>query len=176
MKDYEPPRTGSRLGPIMLIGMWVVVLGLMALFFHGWMERQGSPNQRVQGVITDDGVREVVLSRNRYGHYTATGTINGVPVEFMLDTGASDISIPASVADGLGLERGRAVQYRTANGIITGYSTRLHHVGLGTVEQTNVRASINPFMTGDEVLLGMSFLGELEFTQRDGELTLRQQP
>lgn len=158
----------------MLIGMWLVVLGLLTMFFNGWLEQQHHPNQHVQGAVTADGTREVVLARNRAGHYTARGSINGSPVDFMLDTGASDISIPAAVANRLGLERGRAVTYHTANGTIVGYLTQLDSVAIGTVALRGLRASINPYMEGEEILLGMSFLGDLEFSQRDGKLTIRQ--
>ncbi|MEX0729576.1 MAG: TIGR02281 family clan AA aspartic protease [Aquisalimonadaceae bacterium] len=158
----------------MLIGMWLIVLGLLTLFFNSWLEQQHNPNQNVRSAIAADGSREVILIRNRHGHYMARGAINGHPVDFMLDTGASDISIPASVANRLGLERGRAVTYRTANGTIVGYATQLDSVSIGMVERRGVRASINPYMGGEEILLGMSFLGDLEFSQRDGELTIRQ--
>ena len=68
------------------------------------------------------------------------------------------------------------MQAQTANGVVTTYRTRLTSVALGTIAISNVRAHINPGMTGDEVLLGMSFLRDLELTQREGLLTLRQRP
>jgi len=43
-------------------------------------------------------VREVVLKRNRYGHYVANGSINGSQVEFLLDTGATAVAVPAATA------------------------------------------------------------------------------
>jgi len=176
MNQPDSSTAGKSMGRAMLLGMWVIVLGLMTLAFNGWLDRQHNPNHAVQGLVTQDGAREVVLAANRAGHYMARGQINGAAVNFMLDTGASDISIPAAIADQLNLKRGRAVNYRTANGIITGYATTLESVAIGTVERHNVRASINPYMDGDEILLGMSFLGDLEFSQRNGELTIRQHP
>ena len=124
--------------------------------------------------LSADGVREVVLRQNRAGHYVASGGINGQPVTFLLDTGATSVSIPASVAGRLGLKRGAAMRAHTANGTVTTYATRLDEVRLGNISLENVRADINPHMLGDEVLLGMSFLRKLEFTQRDRELTIRQ--
>jgi aspartyl protease family protein len=78
------------------------------------------------------------------------------------------------MAEKLGLRRGPAQQYNTANGVITGYLTRLNSVRLGDIELHDIRASINPRDQGDELLLGMSFLRELEFTQRGDTLTIRQ--
>jgi aspartyl protease family protein len=84
------------------------------------------------------------------------------------------VSVPAGVAARLGLKRGVPLRANTANGVITTYSTRLDQVRLGDIELDNVRADINPHMQGNDVLLGMSFLRKLEFTQRDRELTIRQ--
>lgn len=158
----------------MTVLAWIVVLGLLSALFTGWMEKLNNPNQQVTTVLRTDGVREVVLEQNRAGHYVASGTINGSPVTFLLDTGATSVSVPARVADRLGLERGVPLRANTANGVITTYATRLDRVRLGDIELANVRADINPHMRSGEVLLGMSFLRQLEFTQRDRELTIRQ--
>jgi aspartyl protease family protein len=61
----------------------------------------------------------------------------------------------------------------TANGRATGYRTRLDELTLGEIRLHNVRALITSGMDGDEVLLGMSALKQLEFTQRAGTLVLR---
>jgi len=158
----------------MTVLAWIVVLGLLSAFFGGWMEKLNNPNQKVQTEVRDDGVREVVLRQNRAGHYVANGTINGEPVTFLLDTGATSVSVPEGVAERLGLERGVPMRANTANGVITTYATRLERVRLGGIALDNVRADINPRMRSDEVLLGMSFLRKLEFTQRDRQLTIRQ--
>lgn len=170
----EPPNPQRGLGVGMTIAMWVVVLGLMTLFFQNWQEKQYNPNQRLALGEADGGGRELVLQRNRYGHYVASGYINGQPVVFLLDTGATDISVPQALAREIGLQRGAALRYQTANGMISVYATTLDTVDLGGIVLQQVRASINPHMQGNEVLLGMSFLKHLEFTQRGNELTLRQ--
>ena len=157
----------------MVIAAWVGVLLLAGFFFSNMLERQHNPNQQLASVNTGE-VPEVVLQRNKFGHYVASGTINHRPVVFMLDTGASDVSIPATVAQRLGLERGPTTTYYTANGPITAYRTTLAEVRLGGIVLRDVAASINPAVQDDEVLLGMSFLKHLEFTQRGDTLTLRQ--
>ena len=175
MSDPEPTSPDTRrVGLVMTMLAWVVVLALLGAFFSGWMDALDNPNQQVRSALSADGVREVVLEQNRAGHYVADGTINGHPVTFLLDTGATSVSVPAGVADRLGLERGVPLRANTANGVITTYATRLDQVRLGNIELRGVRADINPNMRTDEVLLGMSFLRQLEFTQRDRELTIRQ--
>jgi len=158
----------------MTVLAWIVVLGLLSAFFSGWMEKLDNPNQQVRTALSADGVREVVLRQNRAGHYVANGAINGQPVTFLLDTGATTVSVPAGVAGRLGLKRGAPLRANTANGVVTTYSTRLEQVRLGNIELDSVRADINPHMQGEDVLLGMSFLRKLEFTQRGRELTIRQ--
>ncbi len=172
----QPGHPTRRLGIGMIAAAWVLLLGLLTLLFGDWLETQQNPNRDVQGRVLESGVREVVLRRNRSGHYVATGRINGKPVQFLLDTGATTVSVPAGLAGALGLVRGRAQLANTANGVVTTYATRLESVQLGELRVDNVRANINPGMRGNEILLGMSFLKQLEFTQRGDTLTIRQYP
>ena len=169
-------RSGStaRLGAGMFVVAWVLLLGILTLHFSGWIDARDDPNRSVTGTVSELGVREVRLSQDRVGHYVATGRINGSPVRFVLDTGATAVAIPGRVAEHLGLRAGRPQLTRTANGTITTYHTRLEDVSLGTIRLRDVRADINPHLEGEEVLLGMSFLRSLELVQRDGTLTLRQ--
>ena len=157
----------------MIFAAWIVFLALLALFFADRLERQRNPNQAVVTRVNDAGISEVVLKRNRYGHYVTSGTVNGHAVEFLLDTGATDVAIPAQVADVLGLKRGAAVRYQTANGMITAWLTRLDNVAIGPLLVNDVAASINPGMGDMEILLGMSVLKRFEFTQRGDTLILR---
>ena len=165
-----------RMALWMVLAMWMIVIWLFTAFFAKWYENEHNPNHNFVSAITSDGIREVVLQRNRKGHYVSSGFINDKPVTFMLDTGATDISIPAQIADELGLQRGVQIQYQTANGPAWGYSTVLDSVAIGNVELNNVRASINPNVNELDILLGMTFLKHLEFTQRGDTLTLRQLP
>ena len=174
---YESGKASPRrIGFGMIIFAWVIGLCILTAYFGGWLDRQENPNRSVETLIGSEGVREVVLKQNRSGHYVASGQINGETVKFLLDTGATDISVPTNVAKRAGLEAGRPVNARTAAGVITTYLTRIERVELGGIVLEDVRASINPRMRGDEVLLGMSFLRRLEFRQQGRELTLRQGP
>ena len=157
----------------MLFAAWVVGLALLVMFFNGVIERQRNPNPDPVAGASQAGVPQVVLRRNRAGHYVAGGRINGEPVVFLVDTGATDVALPLSLARrlGLGLRPGGLSQ--TANGTVETWSTRLDSVDLGGLVARNVRASVLPNMPGDEVLLGMSYLKHLELIQRGETLTLR---
>jgi aspartyl protease family protein len=174
-KDTPPTGPQGRLGKGMIYVAWLISLGLLTWVFSSYLDVQRNPNRRVHSFIEDESP-VVVLERNRYGHYNATGQINGHAVEFMLDTGATTVSVPAAVARRLRLQRGLAVSVSTANGTVTAYLTRLQSVRLGGIELRDVKATINPGIEGNEVLLGMSFLKHLDFAQRDDTLVLKQLP
>ena len=158
----------------MLYGAWILAVALLTWLFSGVLDWQRNPNTQVDTKVTSDKVKEVVLKRNRLGHYVATGRINGEPVEFLLDTGATLVSVPIAVAQHLELKPGARRLVETANGQITTYATMLDSVKIGEIELTNVRAGINPNSSGNAVLLGMSYLKHLELVQRGDTLTLRQ--
>jgi len=166
--------TSQRLGKSMIVVAWLLVLGLLTLFFNNILDNQHNPNRELTVQYHQDGSQEVVLQRNYTGHYIAPGTINNTPVVFFLDTGATVVSVPEKLATQLQLERGAPMQVATANGTVTAYSTKLNKITLGHIELYGIRASINPQMQDDEILLGMSFLKKLEFTQRGDTLILRQ--
>jgi len=164
------------MGATMYVLAWLVFGALLAFLFSDILGRQNNPNRSVETVHRGNGIREVTLRRNRYGHYVTGGFINGEPVVFLLDTGATGVAVPESVARRLRLTRGRAFRTQTANGLATAYSTRLQSVRVGEIELNDVGAGISPGLDTREVLLGMSFLRHIEFTQRGNTLILRQLP
>lgn len=164
---------GRRAGRVLMIVAWAAALFLATRYFGQWEERQLNPNTQVQSEHGADFI-EVRLLGNGSGHFVADGSINGHTVRFMLDTGATDVAIPEHVARDLGLERGAPVMLSTANGRTEGYRTRLDELKLGDISLRNLRALVVPGLDGEQVLLGMSALKQLEFTQRGGTLLLRQ--
>lgn len=162
------------MGTVMAAMAWIILLAMLTAFFNGWLDRQENPNRAPESRLTSDGVAEVVLKRNRAGHYVTDGFINGVEVTFLLDTGATGVALSSEVARATGAVPGKAIMTRTANGNAKGYRTTLKTVTVGNIEQRHVPATISPGLATREVLLGMSFLKHLELTQRGNTLTLRQ--
>ncbi|MCP3866684.1 MAG: TIGR02281 family clan AA aspartic protease [Gammaproteobacteria bacterium] len=158
----------------MFFAAWLLLMGMLALMFDSVLQHQTNPNSDPEGRVSSHGSREVTLLRNRAGHYVATGIINGSRVTFLLDTGATDVAVSEQLATRLGLKRGRESRSRTANGTVRTWRTHLDEVGIGPIRLKDIRASILPSMNGNEVLLGMSFLKQLELVQRGDSLTLRQ--
>jgi len=147
----------------------LLVLGLFYFYFENSLQARTNPNQALQ---IAPGT-ELVLKRSRDGHYVFPGSINGRPVNFLLDTGATLVSVPAHLASELGLEAGAHQQSITANGTVVTRATRLEVLAFGPFDLRGVPASINPGMAGKQVLLGMSVLKHLEFSQRGDTLILR---
>ncbi len=160
----------KKIGKGMLIISWMLVLIALTFIFGKWEDEQYNPNHSV----AQDTPGEVILQQNRQNHYIASGLINGYPVVFLLDTGATDVAVPSAIAQKIGLKPGRRNQAMTANGIVQTRNTQIDSLQLGTIKLSNVRASINPGMQGPEILLGMSALKDLELIQRASTLTIRQ--
>ncbi|MET1077508.1 MAG: TIGR02281 family clan AA aspartic protease [Pseudomonas sp.] len=166
---------GKLAGRLFWILAWVAALGLATLFLGRWEQARHNPNASPES-IRGEGYSEVRLLGNPQGHYLLDGRIDGQRVTLMLDTGATDMAIPGELAARLGLASGAEVEISTANGSAAAYRTRVRQLQLGAIRLDDVTALIVPGMDGDEVLLGMSALKQLEFTQRDGTLVLRQTP
>lgn len=171
MNDSDPTNKIAK-GFIWLA--WLIGLAILVFVFQNELDDQYNPNSVPESSLSDSGYAEVKLQQNRQGHYVTSGIIDGTPVVFLLDTGASNVSIPERVANRIGLIRGRAGRAQTANGSITVYETRIEELSIGNILLYNVRASINPHMESDEILLGMSALKQLEFRQLGKQLILRE--
>ncbi|NER66466.1 TIGR02281 family clan AA aspartic protease [Pseudomonas sp. MAFF212427] len=164
---------GKRAGRVLMLLAWAAGLFLATRFFGDWEQRQANPNSEISSQH-GDGYVEVRLLGNGQGHFVADGLINGRAVHFLLDTGATDVAIPEPLARQFNLSRGAPVTLSTANGRTEGYRTRLDSLQLGDILLRDVRALVVPGLDGEQVLLGMSALKQLEFTQRGGTLLLRQ--
>jgi len=152
---------------------WIMALVLLMFLFQDVLDEQYNPNSRPEMRLTKSGQAEVILDQNRQGHYVARGTINDMPVTFLLDTGATQVSIPAHIADKLNLSSQGNYQVQTANGNVTVYKTEIAQLSLGNIFLYNVAAHINPAMKTNEILLGMSALKQVDFHQTGKQLILR---
>lgn len=171
---HHKQSNSSPVGKGMIYAAWIIALLMLTWLFNNYLERQHNPNQTVSSQLHKNDVHEVILKQNHQGHYIATGFINHHQVTFLLDTGATVISIPAHLAKTLALPLGTKQRVRTANGDTIVYSTQLSSVRLGNIELHDLKASIAPRMAGNEILLGMNFMKQVEMVQRNKQLTLRQ--
>lgn len=120
----------------------------------------------------ESGTR-IVLTAGLGGHFITSGSINGQSTQFMVDTGASVVSIGQADAERMGLKykQGRPGYANTANGQVPVYSITLTSVRIGDVEIQQVAAIVLPAPM-NHVLLGNSFLSRFQMTRNNDVMTL----
>ncbi|MDX1811745.1 MAG: TIGR02281 family clan AA aspartic protease [Gammaproteobacteria bacterium] len=111
------------------------------------------------------------------GTYRSVGTINGKQVDFVVDTGASTVSLNSELATKLGIDfsSGKEVSVLTANDKVDGYMVTLDTVTLGSIRIKNVEATVLKGAHPEVALLGMSFLKHLKIVNENGRMKLLQQ-
>ena len=174
MGDTPQCDQNKQLGKGMIILAWILIFGMLVWFFGILENNKRNPNQNISTQISDTGRKEIVLKSGSNGHYIATGKINNKKVTFLVDTGASYVSIPEAVANKIGLKKGAPFLVSTANGTVTVFATSIDEISLGEIKLHDIKADINPHMEGEEILLGMSFLRNLSYTHEGDQLTIRQ--
>ena len=116
----------------------------------------------------------ITLPADSRGHFMADGAVNGVHMRFLVDTGATLVSLPASEASRLGIDyrKGRQGLSQTANGPAVVYRVMLDSVTLGDLTLLNVEGVVHESPGMDFALLGMSFLNRTEMRREGQSLTL----
>ena len=161
MSAYEPPHTLKVVTGWLLVGL-AVFLGV-----QWWMHER----ERTRFQSTGETIE---IRRGPDGHYHWPGTINGRPVDFVVDTGATGMAIPAALARELDLPLGEEIVSSTAGGEAVGRLTRADVELKGGLKIERLRLTALPGLTVP--LLGMNVLGKLHWRQRDGVLTIETGP
>lgn len=168
----RPPRiSDASLAPVLkwghwgVIAFWLAVMGVVYLGMHHYLKPKPL-------VVTLEG--EVRIPRARDGHFYAPGTVHGQPVRFLIDTGASTVTVSAEFAASAGLTGGEPTVFHTANGPINGRVLRGIPVTMGPVSVSGVTVGVGlvGLPTGDG-LLGQSFLSKFRIEMTRDELVLR---
>ncbi|NNG12851.1 MAG: TIGR02281 family clan AA aspartic protease [Halobacteria archaeon] len=140
------------------------------------MEFKGTLDGRVSARKKTPSVQEVQIRRNSMSMYSTVGSINGLPVSFLVDTGATQIAMNDAQARRLGIDYrvvGEPAVITTASRVERAWAVMLDRVKVGDIELINVSAIVLEGTQPEQALLGMSFLGRLEI-RNDGQLmTLR---
>jgi aspartyl protease family protein len=119
---------------------------------------------------------EVQIRRDRSGMYSTVGSINGLPVNFLVDTGATQIAMNATHARRLGIDyrvEGEPAMVTTASRVERAWAVSLDSVKVGEIELGNIAAMVLEGVQPETILLGMSFLGQLQITNEGQLMTLR---
>jgi aspartyl protease family protein len=131
---------------------------------------QAWQREKQQSRVTLDGA-VVELRRGPDGHFHWPGKVNGVAVEFLVDTGATGTALPEDVARAAGLVAQGEVRSRTANGSVTGWVARADLQLQGGLHAERLPVTVLPALSSP--LLGMDVLGRLQFSQAGGVLRLQ---
>jgi aspartyl protease family protein len=117
--------------------------------------------------------RKIVLTAGFGGHFVTNGSINGKTIPFLVDTGATNVSISQAQADQLGLKyrQGTSIMGSTANGLVPMHQITLNTVRIGEVSIHDVQAVVVPAAM-PYVLLGNSFLSRFQMRRENDQLTL----
>lgn len=133
----------------------------------------GGAQVNLGGAASEGTGSQIVLTAGSGGHFMTAGQINGKSTRFMVDTGASMVSLSQAEAEQLGIDyrHGDRGMASTANGNVPAYRVSLTSVRVGDVTVHNVDALITP-VTMPYVLLGNSFLTRFQMQRNNDVLTL----
>ncbi len=117
----------------------------------------------------------LVVKANPLGGYDSMGEINGKAVHFIIDTGATYVSLSKATADKLRLKysKTKPIRMQTASGQDRSYLTKIRTISIGDIVLHDVPAAISTHDYPEHPLLGMSFLGQLDISQRGNQMSLR---
>jgi aspartyl protease family protein len=151
---------------IVALAVWLaLVIGGYVLIDHF-----SAPDPVVYSNV--DGRFEIVVPVARDGHYYLEGAVNGQPVTFLVDTGASYVSVGSDVARRANLPEGVAGFFSTANGSIEGRIVKSQTVAADIFKVSGIAVAVMPGRS-EFGLLGQNFLRYFTVSQSDGKLMLR---
>ena len=127
-----------------------------------------------QGGTAAPSAQSATLTANPQGHFVVDGQINGGSVRFLVDTGATAVSLSSTDAKRLGIDyrRGEPGLMGTANGAAVAYKVRLDTVRIGDIVVNNVDAAVLEGNPMPFALLGMSFLNRMDMKRAGQTMVL----
>jgi len=162
----------ARFGAIAIAAVWLAIAGVLYLGFE-YVER--SRQAKLQPYTRGSG--ELVLPRQRDGHFYVQGEVNRQPVRFLVDTGASHVAVSHALAEQAGLPAGTAITLNTANGQRAGQLVRGVPVRAGDLVLNDASVSVGlSGMAPDQALLGQSFLKQFDVEISREAMVLRRRP
>ena len=121
-------------------------------------------SSRVSTTYIEPSTIEERVYKDTRGMFRTVGTINGLPVNFLVDTGATAVALNRNEAKRLGIDylvNGDEVYAGTASGVTKAYKVKLASITVGKIKMTNIDAMVIDSDSPLETLLGMTFLGKL---------------
>lgn len=161
----QSTRRLMRVGTLGILAFWLVVMA--ALYFA--MQYAMKPKAVV---VTAQGA--VVIPRHADGHFRVSGTVNGVPVMFLVDTGASLIAVTDALAQEAGLQGGEHTLFQTANGTRAGRIVAADAIAVRSLVVTGLRVGTGyTGRSAEDALLGQNFLRHFDVEMGRDRMVLR---
>ena len=145
--------------------VWLLVGVVVFLGFQMFERQQHETRFSAKGEVIE-------IHRGPDGHYHWPGSINGLAVDFLVDTGATSTAMSSDMARELKLESLGSVKSSTAGGVVTGKRVRADVALRGGVEAERLNITALDGLNDDQPLLGMDVLGRLHWQQREGVLSI----
>lgn len=144
------------------------------LLIDGRTKQLGMGQAASIGDSSASGSPSVTLYADAQGHFLSECKINGAPLKFLLDTGATTVALNSGDAKfaKIDYKRGQPVQVSTANGVVTAYRVTIASLQIGGITLSQVQASVLEGGSPSVVLLGMSALSRLDMKHQDIMMTL----
>ena len=158
------PQRGSLPRAARYAVIWLLLGGLTYLAFDTLV------STKVARPVVTDGSGVIVIERSHDQHFYVEGAINGHAVTFLVDTGASLVSVSAEFARTIALAPGAAAAFDTAGGRVVGQIVPAASVQVGGIRVDGIRIGVG---TGEQALLGQNFLKKVRLTQDGNRLLLR---
>lgn len=157
--------TGLKLAPLGIVIFWIALMASL----YGVMTHYLKPKP-----VTISASGDLVIPRARDGHFYASGLVNGRPVNFLVDTGASLVTVSEEFARTSAMSRGIPTVFKTANGDMPGQIVSDVPVSMGSISISGLRVAVGLVgqKTGD-ALLGQNFLSKFEIALSKDQMILR---
>lgn len=169
IRSRDVPCTGKRVrGHVAAAVVWLGLIAGGTLAFQYFGERR----PEVAGCEDGAGSAEIRIPAARNGHFYLEGAVNGVPVSFLVDTGATYVAVGQAAADQAGISGGSPAVFETAAGRVEGRIVPGQRVTAACFELPAVTVAVNPGL-GETALLGQNVLRKFEVVQTRQELRLR---
>ena len=111
-----------------------------------------------------NGDKVVIVYANQYGHYYINTITQGININYLIDTGATTVSLTRADAEKIGIDLSKlnyTQKVSTANGIILSAPIKLDYIQINDILIKNISASVSQDNGLEKSLLGMSFLNKL---------------